>query len=89
LGLLATPNFHPLASNAPEEQIACTQIYATVMSGFRKDAKMPAGSVQSFLESLLDRALKSDSQEQVVSFSRIIASLINKHKLGKKKQIRI
>lgn len=76
LNLSAGPSFQPLSASVSENQVVCAQIYATVMSAFRKDAKMPVKS--SFLDYIIEKALESNNQAQVVSLSRIISSLVNK-----------
>jgi hypothetical protein len=82
LGLNATPDFCPLSANASENQAACTQIFATVVGVLRKDVCLPIISSETFLDEMVGEALKSNCQAQIVSFSRIIASVINKWKDG-------
>lgn len=83
IGLNATSNFCPLSAKATENQAACTQIFATVIGVLRKDVSMPIVSSESFLDEIIGEALKSTCQAQVVSFLRIVASIINKWKDGK------
>ena len=82
LGLTATPGFCPLAAQASNAQAACTQLFATVISSFRKNVSMPIESNESFLDNIVGEALKSTHQAQIIAFSRIIASVINKWKDG-------
>ncbi|KAI9483867.1 MAG: Dos2-interacting transcription regulator of RNA-Pol-II-domain-containing protein [Benjaminiella poitrasii] len=89
LGLRATSDFHPLLSCASEPQAACTQLFATVISACRKDVASPTedpsapvnnSTYTSFVNQVLEEALKSTRQAQIVSFSRMIASVLNKRK---------
>lgn len=82
LGLTATPGFCPLSAQASNAQAACTQIFATVISSFRKNVSMPIESNESFLDDIVAEALRSTHQAQIIAFSRIIASVINKWKDG-------
>ncbi|RCH99505.1 hypothetical protein CU098_002625, partial [Rhizopus stolonifer] len=71
-------DFCPLSSNAPEAQAACTQLFATIISSMRKDTSLPTESNQAFLDPMIEEALKSTFQTQIIAFCRIIASVINK-----------
>ncbi|KAG2213941.1 hypothetical protein INT47_001210 [Mucor saturninus] len=72
--------FCPLLANAPESQIPCTQIFGTMICALRKDVVLPIQSTESFLDELVGEALKSQNETQVISLSRMIASIINKWK---------
>ncbi|EPB91135.1 hypothetical protein HMPREF1544_02015 [Mucor circinelloides 1006PhL] len=80
LGLKATPNFCPLSAQASKAQAACTQLFATVVASLRKNATVPIQSNESFLDNIVSEALKSTHEKQILAFSRIIASIINKWK---------
>ncbi|CAO0790536.1 unnamed protein product [Mucor circinelloides] len=80
LGLKATPNFCPLSAQASKAQAACTQLFATVVASLRKNATVPIQSNESFLDDIVSEALKSTHEKQILAFSRIIASIINKWK---------
>ncbi|KAL7335341.1 hypothetical protein PS15p_200831 [Mucor circinelloides] len=80
LGLKATPNFCPLSAQASKAQAACTQLFATVVASLRKNATMPIQSNESFLDNIVSEALTSTHEKQILAFSRIIASIINKWK---------
>lgn len=75
--------FCPLLANAPESQIPCTQIFGTMICAIRKDVLLPIESTELFLNELVEEALKSQNETQVISLARIIASIINKWKDGK------
>jgi hypothetical protein len=79
--------FCPLSAEAPEAQAVCTEIFSTVISALRKDVVLPNDSTESFLNQIIGEALKSTNQAQVVSLSRTVASIINKWKDGKIRNI--
>ncbi|KAK4518028.1 Sorting nexin, cytoplasm-to-vacuole targeting pathway/endosomal sorting [Mucor velutinosus] len=80
LGLKAAPTFCPLSAQASKPQAACTQLFATVIASFRKNVTLPIQSNESFLDEIVGEALKSTHEKQILAFSRIIASVINKWK---------
>ncbi|CAO3632451.1 unnamed protein product [Mucor fragilis] len=80
LCLQATPAFCPLSAQASKAQAACTQLFATVIASFRKNAALPIQSNEAFLDDIVGEALKSTHEKQILAFSRIIASVINKWK---------
>lgn len=82
-GFNATSDYCPLSAEASENQAICTQIFATIIGVIRKDVSLPIASTASFLDEIISEALKSTFQAQILSFSRIIASIINKWKDGK------
>ncbi|KAL9549495.1 hypothetical protein MBANPS3_005181 [Mucor bainieri] len=80
LGLKTASTFRPLSAQASEAQAACTQLFATVIASFRKSVVLPIQSNQSFLDDIVGEALGSMHEKQLLAFSRIIASIINKWK---------
>ncbi|KAI8647563.1 RNAPII transcription regulator C-terminal-domain-containing protein [Parasitella parasitica] len=80
LGLDALPTFSPLSAQASKPRAASTQLFATVVSSFRKDVTMPVASNNAFLDEIVGQALISTNQPQILAFSRITASIINKWK---------
>ncbi|CEP08803.1 hypothetical protein [Parasitella parasitica] len=80
LDLEATPTFSPLSAQASKAQAACTLLFATTISSLRKNVAMPITSKNVFLDEIVDQALKSTNQRQILAFSKITASVINKWK---------
>lgn len=76
--------FCPLSQDAPECQAVCTQIFSTIVSALRKDVALPAESTETFLDYMVTESVNSSSHVQIASLSRIVASIINKWKDGKK-----
>ena len=51
-----------------------------MIASFRKSATLPIQSNESFLDDIVGEALKSTHDKQILAFSRIVASVINKWK---------
>ncbi|KAI7904266.1 Dos2-interacting transcription regulator of RNA-Pol-II-domain-containing protein [Cokeromyces recurvatus] len=89
-GLKVPADFCPFSACDSESQAACTQIFATIVCACRRDVLPPQlinneatlhnDPYISFVDQIIKEALISSSQVQIISFSRMIASMINKRK---------
>ncbi|KAI8354611.1 Dos2-interacting transcription regulator of RNA-Pol-II-domain-containing protein [Choanephora cucurbitarum] len=73
-------NFCPLSANTSNAQAACVPIFAAMISAVHSNELLPIESEARFLDFVVNEALRTTRETQLVSFCRILASILNKWK---------
>ncbi|KAI8997791.1 Dos2-interacting transcription regulator of RNA-Pol-II-domain-containing protein [Pilobolus umbonatus] len=73
-------DFHPLTADISQNQVACTQLFSTFVCALKKGVSLPVTSKFTFLNEIIEQALRSTYPVQVEAFGRLIGSLVNKEK---------
>ncbi|OBZ91052.1 MMS19 nucleotide excision repair [Choanephora cucurbitarum] len=73
-------SFCPLNANTSNAQAACVPIFAAVVSAAHFNELLPIESDAYFLDFVVNEALRTTCEIQLVSFCRILASILNKWK---------